>query len=69
MSAKPSQVINAFGAMLSLVSTKACALAAAIELRDEAVPRLTQQVRGAVDVIEAGLGDVRQALDSIDGNG
>ena len=64
---KPQQTISAFGAMLSLVASKAAALVVAIDGRDESVPRLTQQFRGALDVVEAGLGDARKALDSIDG--
>jgi hypothetical protein len=69
MSTKPAQTISAFGAMLSVVLVKAEVLVIAIEDRDEAVPRLTQQFRGALDVIEAGMGDVRRALDAVDGGG
>lgn len=64
---KPQQTISAFGAMLSLVASKAAALVVAIDMRDDSVPRLTQQFRGALDVVEASMVDVRKALDTIDG--
>lgn len=66
---KPTATLAAFGAMLSLVSTKVTVLVDAITHRDQDVPKLTMQMRGALDVVEAGIGDVRKTLDTIDGRG
>jgi hypothetical protein len=66
---KPVQTLSAFGAMLSLVAGKVTVLVDAIANRDPKVPALTMQMRGALDVVEAGLGDVRRSLDTIDGGG
>lgn len=64
---KVAQTLSAFGAMLDLVSRKVTTLVEAITDRDPRVPVLTMQLRGALDVVEAGLGDVRRALDTVDG--
>jgi hypothetical protein len=66
---KPAQKLSAFGAMLSLVSAKVTFLVDAVENREENVPALTEQMRGTLDVVEAGIGEARQTLDSIDGGG
>jgi hypothetical protein len=66
---KPAATLAAFGAMLSLVATKVTVLVDAVAHREDNVPALTEQMRGALDVVEAGIGDVRACLDTIDGGG
>lgn len=64
---KPASTLSAFGAMLDLVSAKCTALVDAITHRDQDVSKLSQQMRGALDVVEAGIGDARRTLDAVDG--
>lgn len=59
----------AFAAILDLVRAKAVTLAQAVNARDARVPALTQQMRGALDVVQASIGDTRKELDAIDGGG
>jgi hypothetical protein len=59
----------AFGALLDLVRAKAVTLAQAVNRRDAKVPALTQQMRGALEVVHASSREMQKELDAIDGGG
>jgi hypothetical protein len=66
-SSKIGQKLGAFGALLDLVSRKVTTLVEAIVDRDPRVPALNAQLRGALDVLQASIADVRKTIDPLDG--
>ncbi len=63
---KPQQILSTFGALLALVATKIDAFVIKLDA-GEATPLDTMKIRGALDIVQAGLSDASRALDSIDG--
>lgn len=66
MSAVVDKLVS-FASLLDLIRAKALTLAQAVNNRDAKVPVLCQQLRGALDVVEASTSDMRAELNAIDG--
>lgn len=60
-----AQKLETFGALLDLVAGKARVIAGMVTERDPELPAKCQQMRGALDLVEASIGDTRRELDEI----